>query len=92
MQERTSSKILNGLVIMGIILTILALIGTPLVLTAFLKSSSIKLSTPNIKWILTVCIYLYAVPYVATLFKLKKFIDCLHVKIHFHQLYQKSFK
>ncbi|GAA0123288.1 hypothetical protein UT300018_26060 [Clostridium faecium] len=42
MQERTSSKILNGLVIMGIILTILALIGTPLVLTAFLKSSSMK--------------------------------------------------
>ncbi len=35
MKEKISSKILNGLVIVGIILTILTLISIPLVLTAF---------------------------------------------------------
>ncbi|WP_461612581.1 DUF2975 domain-containing protein [Clostridium sp. Marseille-QA1073] len=92
MQERTSSKILNGLVIVGIILTILALIGTPLVLTAFLKSSTMKLSAPNIKWILTVCIYLCAVPYVIALFKLKKICRLLTGENSFSPIISKEFQ
>lgn len=92
MKERTSSKILNGLVIIGIILTILALIGTPLVLTAFLKSSSMKLSAPNIKWILTVCIYLCAVPYVTALFKLKKICRLLKGENSFSPIISKEFQ
>ncbi|HCQ90397.1 MAG TPA: DUF2975 domain-containing protein [Clostridium sp.] len=92
MKERTSSKLLNGLVIVGIILTILALIGTPLVLTAFFKSSSMKLSAPNIKWILTVCIYLCAVPYVTALFKLKKICKLLTSEDSFSPIISKKFQ
>lgn len=92
MQEKASSKILNGLVIIGIILTILALIGIPLVLTAFFKSSSMKLSAPNIKWILTACIYLCAVPYVTALFKLKKICKLLTGENSFSPIISKEFQ
>ncbi|MBU5439582.1 DUF2975 domain-containing protein [Tissierella sp. MSJ-40] len=71
MKERISSKLLNGIVIVGITLTILALIATPLVITAFLKVSNRELLGSNMVMILTGCIYICAIPYLIALFKLK---------------------
>ncbi|MCY6957650.1 DUF2975 domain-containing protein [Clostridium brassicae] len=92
MKERTISKILNGLVIAGIILTILALIGTPLSLTALLKSSKMKLSVLNMEWILTACIYVCAVPYLIALFKLKKICKLLTSENSFSPIISKEFQ
>lgn len=72
MKQQISSKFLNGLVIAGIVLTILTLIATPLVLTALQKVSGMKASlSPNIVYAATVCIYVCGVPYLVALFKLK---------------------
>ncbi|MEW9096005.1 MAG: DUF2975 domain-containing protein [Clostridiaceae bacterium] len=92
MKERTTSKILNKLVVVGIILTILTLIGTPLALTALIKTSGMKPSVPNMKWILTACIYACAVPYVLALFKLKKICELLTGENSFSPIISKEFK
>ncbi|MBU5483293.1 DUF2975 domain-containing protein [Clostridium sp. MSJ-11] len=92
MKERTTSKILNGLVIIGIILTILTLIGTPLVLTALIKISGMKPSVPNMKWILTACIYACSAPYVIALFKLKKICKLLTGQNSFSPIISNEFK
>ncbi|KEJ01363.1 hypothetical protein N494_10455 [Clostridium botulinum A2B7 92] len=92
MKEKTSSKVLNGLVIVGIILTILALISTPLVLTAFLKTSGMKLETSNMEWILTACIYACAVPYLIALFRFKRICKLLTSKNSFSPIISKEFQ
>lgn len=71
MKEKVSSQLLNGLVVVGIILTILTLIATPLVITALLKISNRELLNSNMVMILTGCIYICAIPYLVALFKLK---------------------
>ncbi len=71
MSNSLSSKILNYILILGIILTFLALLGTPLVTTAFFKSAfSILNQTLVFKF--SACIYVCAIPYLIALFKLKK--------------------
>lgn len=92
MKEKTISKILNGLVVVGIILTILALIAVPLGLTALLKTSKIKLVISNIEWILTICIYICAIPYVIALFKLKKICKLLTGINYFSPIISKEFQ
>lgn len=92
MKDKTISKILNGLVIAGIILTILALIGTPLGLTAFLKASRMKLLFPNMEWILTAFIYACAVPYLIALFKFKKICKLLTSENSFSPIISKEFQ
>ncbi|WP_315118246.1 DUF2975 domain-containing protein [uncultured Clostridium sp.] len=92
MKERTSSKVLNGLVIAGIILTILALIGTPLTLTALLKISRMEISVPNMNWILTACIYVCAVPYLIALFKFKRICKLLTDENSFSSIISKEFQ
>ncbi|MGG5461436.1 DUF2975 domain-containing protein [Clostridium sp. B9] len=71
MRNNITSKLLDYTVILGITLTILALIGMPLILTAFFKSN-FSLSNQSLIWIVTACIYLCAIPFVIALFKVKK--------------------
>lgn len=71
MKEKTSSKLLNGLVITGIILTVLALLATPLVISALLKVFFRELVGTNAVLYLTGSIYICAIPYLVALFKLK---------------------
>jgi hypothetical protein len=71
MEKTTGSKILNILVVLGISLTLLGLLGTPLITTAFFKSASSQPDSPLIIVIVS-CIYLCAIPYVIALLKLKK--------------------
>ncbi|WP_055669607.1 DUF2975 domain-containing protein [Desnuesiella massiliensis] len=92
MKDRISSKVLNGFVMLGIVLTILALIGTPLILTALLKVSRMELSVPNMEWILTGCIYACAIPYVVALFKLKSICGLLVGENSFSPKIAKEFK
>lgn len=95
MKETISSKVLNGFVIAGIVLTILALIGTPLVITALLKVSRMELpvsSISNMALILTACIYACAAPYVVALFKLKSICKLLTGENSFSPKIAKEFK
>lgn len=71
MNRNVSAKVINILVIAGIAITLLGLLATPLVLTAFLKSAFFILDQGLVTAI-TSCIYLCAVPYLIALFNLKK--------------------
>lgn len=70
MNKVRNSKILNGLVIVGIAITIIALLFTPLVLTAFFKTQEIYNS--NLPMVLSIAIYICAIPYIFALVYLKK--------------------
>jgi len=71
MRKKISPQIINMLVIVGIALTLLVLLATPLVLTAFLKSA-FSILDQGLVTAITSCIYLCAVPYLIALFQLKK--------------------
>ncbi|HAK42842.1 MAG TPA: DUF2975 domain-containing protein [Clostridium sp.] len=71
MEKTIGSKILNILVVLGILLTLLGLLGTPLITTAFFKSAFSQPNSPLIIVIVS-CIYLCAIPYIIALLKLKK--------------------
>lgn len=92
MKEKISSKLLNGLVIVGIVLTILALIATPLVITALLKTSNRELLGSNMVLILTGCIYVCATPYLVALFKLKSICRLLCSQNSFSPKIAKEFQ
>ncbi|MDZ4993822.1 DUF2975 domain-containing protein [Clostridium perfringens] len=70
MKSNITSKILDYVVAIGIILTILLLIGTPLLLAALFKSHFSMIDSRLI-WTVTICIYICAIPYVLALFKVK---------------------
>lgn len=72
MEKKANSKLLHSFVIAGIVLTLLVLIGTPLMLTALFKSSDVGSTVDNIEWVITGCIYACAIPYVIALFKFRK--------------------
>ncbi|WP_416829240.1 DUF2975 domain-containing protein [Ectobacillus polymachus] len=74
MKKLTSSIVLNILLIFGLCITIVLLIGTPLIITAFFKSQ-FGLLDHYLVWSVSACIYLCAIPYVILLFKLKKLSD-----------------
>lgn len=69
-------KITNGLVMVGILLTILALISLPLVMTAFFKSD-LAMTNTNLDMVAVVAIYICAIPYLIALFSLKKMCKLL---------------
>lgn len=71
MEKNSVAKILNGIVIIGISITLILILANPLIVTAFLKS---HYSILNNKLVLNIstCIYLLSIPYIIALFKLKK--------------------
>lgn len=71
MKPNVYSKLLNAIVIAGIVVTFMLLLGTPLIVTAFLKVMLVPRETVSIVAV-TACIYICALPYVIALFKLKK--------------------
>lgn len=91
MKKHISSKLLNGFVIIGIIITIIALVVTPLVLTAFFKVSGFK-SPSDIAFIITGCIYVCAIPYLISLFKLKSICKLLSSENPFTLKISENFK
>lgn len=70
MNKNRNSKILNGLVIFGIVLTVIALLFTPLGLTAFFKTQGVYNS--NLPSLFSGVIYICAIPYLVALVYLKK--------------------
>lgn len=82
MEKNISSKILNNIVLVGIGLTICLLLFLPLGLTAFFKSS-LGIVSSNIPIILSVGVYICAVPYLIALISLKKLCSLIAKKILF---------
>lgn len=76
MEKTINAKILNILVTLGIILTLLGLIATPLITTAFFKSALLQPNSPLII-VIVACIYLCSVPYVIALIKLRKICNLI---------------
>ena len=74
--KKNYSKILNIIVVVGIILTLILLAGIPFILGALSKSLDINIQSKFIINI-TVGIYICALPYVTALFNLKKL--CTHM-------------
>lgn len=75
MNNIKSSKILNLLVIFGIAITVLVLIFTPLVLTAFFKTQEVYNS--NLPTVISISIYICAIPYLVALVYLKKLCNLM---------------
>lgn len=68
---KTEKIVLNGLVIIGIALTVLALLGSPFIIAAVIKAGEFS-ALPPYTWILTTAsVYACAVPYMAALIELK---------------------
>ena len=68
---KTEKIVLNGLVIIGIALTVLALLGSPFIIAAVIKAGEFS-ALPPYTWILnTASVYACAVPYMAALIELK---------------------
>lgn len=57
MKKNLSSKILNNIVLVGIILTLLSLILVPLVLTTYFKSG-VGITDTNMPTVISVAIYM----------------------------------
>ena len=86
-----NSKILNNIVIIGIVLTLLALLAMPVVLTDILKMDfGISESSVAIK--LSIGIYMCAVPYVISLFSLKKLCKQISIQNPFSRNVPKYLK
>lgn len=71
MNKNFVENTLNKIVLVGIILTMVMLLFMPLGITAILKSATGIVGT-NIPFIISIGIYICAVPYVIALFFLKK--------------------
>ena len=68
---KTEKIVLNGLVIAGIVLTLLAVLSSPLIIVAIIKAGEFS-ALPPYTWILTTAsVYVCAVPYMAALIELK---------------------
>lgn len=79
MKKNISSKILNNIVLIGIGLTIFLLLFLPLGLTAFFKSS-LGIVSSNIPIILSLGVYICAIPYLIALISLKKLCNLIAKK------------
>ena len=74
---KTEKIVLNGLVIIGIALTVLALLGSPFIIAVVIKAGEFS-ALPPYTWILTTAsVYACAVPYMAALIELK--LICLRI-------------
>lgn len=68
---KTEKIVLNGLVIAGIVLTLLAVLASPFIIVAIIKAGEFS-ALPPYTWILTTAsVYACAVPYMAALIELK---------------------
>lgn len=76
MEKNTSYKILNSIVLLGLCFTVLMLIATPLITTAFLKSRYFVIDNGLVIKI-SILIYICAIPYVMALLNLKKICKLL---------------
>lgn len=74
MKEHLTSKILSIILKLGILLTFIILLGLPLVTTAFFKSA-LGILNQSLVFKISICIYLCAIPYIISLFKLSKICD-----------------
>ncbi|MGL5414830.1 MAG: DUF2975 domain-containing protein [Clostridium sp.] len=70
-----SSKILNVILIVGIIITIALLVWLPFIVGAFIKVAMINKAENNVFLILLISGYFLAIPYVIALFKLRKLVS-----------------
>lgn len=91
MKKNISSKILNNIVLVGIILTLLSLILTPLVLTAYFKSG-LGVTNTNMQTIMSIAIYICAIPYVVSLFMLKRLCKLVAINNPFSEEIPKNLK
>lgn len=67
---KTEKIVLNGLVIAGIVLTLLAVLASPFIIVAIIKAGEFS-ALPPYTWILTTAsVYVCAVPYLAALIEL----------------------
>lgn len=82
MQKGFSSKILDRIIIIGIILTIATLLFLPLGITAMVKSG-FGITRSNIPMIISISVYICAIPYVFALFLLKKLCGLVSKKDSF---------
>ncbi|MEF9991772.1 MAG: DUF2975 domain-containing protein [Romboutsia sp.] len=79
MKKNFSSKILNYIVMLGIILTLLTLLAIPLLLTAIFKSN-LGIVGSNMPVNIAIGVYICAIPYVVALFILKKLCKLIAIK------------
>lgn len=70
MKNNFNPKILNTVVTIGISITLILLLATPFITTAFFKSQ-FSLLDSRLVTAVAACVYLCATPYVIALFKLK---------------------
>nr|WP_317331593.1 DUF2975 domain-containing protein [uncultured Romboutsia sp.] len=79
MKKDYSARILNNIVLVGIILTLLLLLAMPLILTAMFKSG-LGVVGSNLPMNISIVIYICAIPYVISLFILKKLCKIIVIK------------
>ena len=79
MDKHTSSKILNNIILIGILLTLALLLFIPLGITATFKSG-LGVVGSNIPTVISIGIYICAIPYVIALFSLKKLCNLIEKK------------
>ncbi|MDU1540780.1 MAG: DUF2975 domain-containing protein [Paeniclostridium sordellii] len=91
MNNSISSKILNNIILVGIILTFIVLLFIPLGLTAAFKSS-LGIVGSNMPMIISISIYICAIPYVIALFNLKKLCKLIDKKEPFSKNIPKYLK
>ncbi|WP_297632587.1 DUF2975 domain-containing protein [uncultured Clostridium sp.] len=70
-----NSKILNLILIIGIVVTIALLVWLPFIVGAFIKVSMISRTGSNTFLILLISGYLLGIPYVIALFKLRRLVS-----------------
>ena len=83
MNKNFSSNLLNKIITTGIILTFLALLSTPLILTAIFKSR-LGIINSNIPISISIGLYICAIPYIIALFILKKISKQIAIKDPFN--------
>lgn len=82
MKNNFSLKALNNIVLIGIILTLVSLLGMPLVLTAIFKSGFGIIGT-NMPMNISIAIYIATIPYIVALFLMKKICKLIAMKNQF---------
>ncbi|MEG1409630.1 MAG: DUF2975 domain-containing protein [Terrisporobacter sp.] len=91
MKNSSSYRILNNIIILGIVLTLLSLCALPLVITAYLKSGY-NIVDSNLPLIMSIGIFICAVPYIVALFLLKKLCKQIVLKQPFSREIPKYLK
>jgi hypothetical protein len=90
-RNNITSKILNITVLLGITITCILLLGTPVILTAYFKNFH-SLVDKHLVLNVSVCIYLCAVPYIIALFNLQKLCGLIAKSNPFSNKIVKSLK